>query len=264
MAGGTGKMFKNLDMQGNKITGAADPATATDLVTLQFMQNFLNGIDWKSSVRAASTGNVNIASPGSTIDGVTLATGNRVLLKDQVTASENGIYAWNGAANAMTRTSDADTAGDITAGTAVYTTEGTANGGKAWVLTTSDPISIDTTALAFTEFGGGTLPVAGAGLTLSGSTLDVGAGNGILSNANDVSVDPSVVPRKFSQVTHAAGSTVTLTHNLGHKLYTWSAYIIATGEDISSGVDVTKNDNSIVVGFSSSQGANTIGIVVNG
>lgn len=264
MAGGTGKMFKNLDMQGNKITGGADPSGATDYVTLQYLQNFLNGIDWKESVRAASTGNVNVSSPGASIDGVTLSGGDRVLLKDQTSGAENGIYAFNGAAAAMTRTSDADSAGDVTAGMAVFVEEGTANADKAWILTSDDPIDLGTDPLTFTQFGGGTLPVAGTGLTLSGSTLNVGAGTGILSNANDVAIDPSVVPRKFSQVTHAAGTTVTLTHNLGHKLYTWSAYIIATGEDISGGVDAIKGDNSLAVTFSSSQGANTIGLVVNG
>lgn len=264
MAGGIGKLWKNLDLQGNKVTGGADPSAATDYVTLQYLQNFLKGIDWKESVRVASTGNVTLATPGASHDGVTFASGDRFLLKDQTTGSENGIWVWTGAATPLTRAADADTSAEVTAGMAVYVSEGTANADKAWVLTTNDPITLGTTALVFTQFGGGTLPTAGLGLTLTGSTLDVGAGTGIIANANDVAIDPAVVPRKFSQVTHGASATVTLTHSLGHKLYTWSAWIIATGEEISSGVDVTKNDNSLVLVFSASQGANTIGIVVNG
>lgn len=264
MAGGVGKMYKGLDMQGNKITGSADPSASTDLVTLQYLQNFLKGIDWKESVRAASTGNLTLTAPGASIDGVSMSSGDRVLVKDQTTGSENGIYLWNGAASTMTRATDADVSAEVTAGMAVFVSEGTTNGDKAFILTTNDPITVGSTSLVFTQFGGGSLPTAGAGLTLSGSTLNIGAGNGITVNADDVQVDPSVVGRKFSQVTHGASTTVTLTHNLGHKIYAWSIWIIATGEEISSGVDVTKNDNTLVAVFSASQGANTIGMMVIG
>lgn len=264
MAGGTGKMYKNLDFQGNRITGLADPSASTDAVNLQYLQNFLNGIDWKNSVRAASTGNLSLASPGASIDGISMVSGDRVLLKDQTTGSQNGIYIWNGAASAMTRSADANASSEVTTGMAVFVSEGTVNGDKAWILITDDPIVLDTTVLVFTQFGGGTLPVAGAGLTLSGSTLDVGAGTGITVNANDVAINPSVVGQKKSQVTHPAGTTVSYTHNLGHKLYVVSVWIVATGEEIKDGVDVTKNDNSVDVVFSASQGANTIGIMVIG
>jgi phage-related tail fiber protein len=265
MAGGVGKLYKNLDLQGNKITGSADPSAATDLINLQYLQNFLRGIDWKESVRVASTGNLSIAAPGASIDGVTMAAGNRVLLKEQTAGAENGIYVWNGAAVAMTRATDADVSADVTAGMATYVAEGTANGDKAFVLTTNDPIVLGTTVLAFTQFGGGSLPVAGNGLVLTGSTLDVGAGTGILSNANDVAIDPAVVPRKFTNAaTHSAGTTVSLTHSLGHKDYTVSVKINATGEEITGGVDITCNDNSVDAVFSASQGANTIRITVLG
>lgn len=265
MAGGIGKMFKNLDMQGNKITGSADPSASTDLVTLQYLQNFLKGIDWKESVRAASTGNLNLASPGASIDGVSMSSGDRVLVKDQTTGSENGIYIWNGAASAMTRATDADANAEVTAGMAVFVSEGTANGDKAFVLTTNDPITIGSTALVFTQFGGGSLPTAGAGLTLSGSTLNVGAGAGITVNADDVAVDPAVVARKFTNsATHSASATVSLTHSLGHRDYVVSVCINSTGEDITSGVDITKNLNSVDAVFSASQGANTIRVTVIG
>lgn len=265
MAGGVGKLYKNLDLQGNKITGSADPAAATDLVNLQYLQNFLKGVDWKESVRVASTANITISAPGASHDGVTFATNNRVLLKNQTTASENGLWIWNGAAVAMTRASDANENSEVTSGLAVYVEEGTANGGKAFVLTTPNPIVVGTTALTFTQFGGGTLPTAGNGLTLTGSTLDVGAGAGIIADADAIRVDPAVVGRKFTNsATHSAGTTVSLTHSLGHKDYTVSVKINATGEDITGGVDITCNDNSVDVGFSASQGANTIRVTVIG
>jgi hypothetical protein len=114
-------------------------------------------VDWKDSVRVASTGNRTLSNQveaGDSIDGVTLATGDRVLLKDQTTGSENGIYTVN-ATGAPTRATDFDANAEVTGGAAVIATEGTANADKLFVLTTNDPIVLDTTALAFSEISGG-------------------------------------------------------------------------------------------------------------
>jgi hypothetical protein len=111
---------------------------------------------WKDSVRAASTANVTLASAvenGDTLDGVTLATGDRILLKNQTTASENGIYTVN-ASGAPTRAIDADSGIELL-GTAVIVTEGTTNADTAWLLTTNGPITVGTTGLTFVQFGAG-------------------------------------------------------------------------------------------------------------
>lgn len=105
--------------------------------------------DAKRSVRAASTADVTIASPGSTIDGVTMASGDRVLLKDQSTGADNGIYSWNGAATPMTRTRDADQTAEITAGLLIMVEEGTVNHDHTFVLVTNNPITIGSTSLSF-------------------------------------------------------------------------------------------------------------------
>lgn len=108
----------------------------------------------KDSVRVASTANVTISSPGSTIDGVTMATNDRVLLKDQSTGSQNGIYVWNGAASAMTRATDFDASTKVQPNVVIGVQEGTANADKQFQLTTNAPITLGTTALTFAEFGG--------------------------------------------------------------------------------------------------------------
>lgn len=105
--------------------------------------------DWKQSCRAATTANITIATAlnsADVIDGVTLADGDRVLVKDQTTGSENGIYVV-GASPA--RASDADTAGDITASAIIPVSEGTTQADTTWRLTTNNPITIGTTALVF-------------------------------------------------------------------------------------------------------------------
>src|SRR5689334_20216224 len=89
------KMMNGIDLQGNRATGAADGSSPTDLVTKQQLDNAVAGLSWKQPVRVATTTNGTLATAyanGQTIDGVTLTTGDRILIKDQSTASENGIY----------------------------------------------------------------------------------------------------------------------------------------------------------------------------
>jgi len=102
-------------------------------------------------VRAGSTANVTLTAPGATIDGVTMAAGDRMLLKDQTTASQNGIYIWNGAASTATRATDANTAGKLTDTLQVTVDEGTINRDSIFALTTNKPITLETTALRFTR-----------------------------------------------------------------------------------------------------------------
>src|SRR5215831_17274608 len=78
----------------------------------------------KPPVRAASTANLSITAPGNPIDGVTLVTGDRILLKDQTTAAQNGLYVWNGASSTLTRVSDLSIASDFVFGFQVYVREG--------------------------------------------------------------------------------------------------------------------------------------------
>jgi hypothetical protein len=113
-------------------------------------------IDIRDSVRCASTGPVNITNAleaGDTIDGVTLAEFDRVLLKNQSTASQNGVYVVP-ASGAASRATDFDTSGEVTTGAMFTVDEGTANGEKAFELTTTGTITVGSTALTFTEFTG--------------------------------------------------------------------------------------------------------------
>lgn len=105
----------------------------------------------KAPVRAASTVNVSLSTPGSTIDGVTLSSGDRVLLKDQTTASQNGIYTWTGASAALTRSTDLATATDFQFGFLVYVREGTTNASSYWVFTQSAAMTVGTTSVTFVK-----------------------------------------------------------------------------------------------------------------
>lgn len=107
-------------------------------------------------VRVASTAAINLAAPGANIDGVAMVAGDRFLEKDNGTAANRGIYAWNGAAVPATRAADADSGTELKSGSTIAVSEGTANADTIYMLTTDGAITIGVTALAFALIAGGT------------------------------------------------------------------------------------------------------------
>lgn len=254
------KFLKGVDLNGQRAVNASDGSAASDLVTLQQVQALVRGLDWKASVRAASTGNIDLTAPGASIDGVSMSAGDRFLAKDQSTGSQNGIYVWNGASSAATRAVDADSNAEVTSGLAVTSTEGTANGDKSWVLITNDPITLDTTSLAFTQLGGGgSAYSAGNGLTLTSTTFDIGAGNGISVSADSIAVDANVVVRKYAADCAATTNPQTFTHGLGSNDVTVSVWESNT----QVYPDVTKGSGTVVVDWGSAPTAGQYRVVVH-
>ena len=186
-----GTMTGAIAMGTNKITGLGTPTDATDAATKAYVDSAAQGIDWKASVRVATTATGTLASAfanGSTVDGVTLATGDRILIKNQSTGSQNGIYVVQ-ATGAPTRSTDADTDAEVTASFAVFVEEGTANADSGWVLTNDGAVTVGTTALAFTQFTGLGQITAGDGLTKTANTLNVvGTADRITANGDSIDI----------------------------------------------------------------------------
>jgi hypothetical protein len=147
------------------------------------------GLDVKNSVRVATTGNRGLSEDGYVVDGVTLATGDRVLVKNQDTASENGIYVAtvSGDKASLTRADDA-TDGNLSAGSFVFVEEGTVNSDSGWVISTDGDITVGTTGITWTQFSGTGQIVAGNGITKTGPELSVTAGSGITVDGSGVSI----------------------------------------------------------------------------
>ena len=158
---------------------------ANSLVSKEYVDAVKVGLDFKDSVRVASTGNVTISNPGASIDGVTLSSGDRVLLKNQSTASENGIYVFNGSSSAMTRATDANADAEVTSGMFTFVEEGTVNADSGFVLTTDGSITVGSTSLSFAQFSGAGQITAGDGMSKTGNTLDVNDDNITLEINND-------------------------------------------------------------------------------
>lgn len=258
-------VLNGLDLNNKQITGVADGSAATDAVNKQQLDAVVRGLDWKQSVRAASTANLNLASPGASIDGVSMSNGERFLAKDQTAGEENGVWVWNGAASAATRAPDADSNTEVTSGLAVTVTEGTVNGDKVFALSTNDPITLDTTELVFAQVGGGSgnTYVAGAGLTETTGTFDVGAGTGISVGADAVSIDTSVVVRKFAADCAATTNPQTFTHNLATKDIQVSVRRASDDVEVIADIDA-ETTNTVVVNFGGAPSAAQYRVIVFG
>ena len=152
---------------------------ATSLASKEYVDAVKTGLDFKDSVRLATTANGTLGSAfanGQSVDGTTLSTGDRILLKNQTTGSENGIYTVN-ASGAPTRATDFDENAEVTSGAFVFVEAGTQNADSGFVLTTDGTITVGSTALAFTQFSGAGSFTAGDGLTRTGNQIDVNDDN---------------------------------------------------------------------------------------
>lgn len=185
----------SVGLNSQKIINLGVPTAGTDAANKNYVDDRVQGMAWKESVRAATTVTGTLATAyenGDAVDGVTLATGDRILLKNQSAGAENGIYTVN-ASGAPTRAVDADSTTDIEAAT-VMVEEGSTNAGTIWTLST-DNVTIGTTAQVWAQVGAGSLPTAGNGLTLTGSTLDVNTdGTTIEINADTLRVVSTGLP----------------------------------------------------------------------
>ena len=193
-----------IDVSSARITSLATPTGSTDAATKAYVDAQLQGLDVKQSVRVATTANGTLASAfanGQTVDGITLATNDRILIKDQSTGSENGIYTVN-ASGAPTRATDFDANSEVTGGAFFFAEEGTTNADNGFVLTNDGAITLGTTALTFTQFSGAGQVIAGSALTKSGNTLNVAVDN------SSIEINSDALRVKASGITNAmlAGS----------------------------------------------------------
>lgn len=198
-----------------------------------------------------STGTLTLASALTTLDGVTLTNGMRIIVKNEgETGGEgavaNGIYTWATGGTVLTRAADFNSAAEIAGGDFVFVTGGTKYDNTGWVQINAVN-TLGTDAIQFVQFSGAGTYLGGAGLTLDGSTFNVGAGTGISVGTDAVSVDTTVVARKYTTtVGDGVATSFTITHNLGTRDVHVSVYKNATDyEEVE--VDVLKASTSTVV-----------------
>jgi phage-related tail fiber protein len=198
--------YSNLDLNGNQINELGDGVLSTDGINLGQLTSALNTRDYKQSVRVSSATNVSVAAPGATVDGVALSVGDRFFLRGQTLGQENGLYEYQGAATPATRTTDADTSAEVTAGMVVIVEEGTA-ADTLWVLSTNNPIVLGTTPLVFTRIGG----AAFTALVGDGSSQTIAVTHNLGTKALHVTVyrNSGSFEEVVPEIRHTDNNTVT-------------------------------------------------------
>lgn len=195
------------------------PGTTTGhVVTFEQLNAAVQGIAWKDNARVLTSTNITIASPGATLDGITMASGDRFLADGQTTATEKGLYIWNGAATPATRAPDADTFDKMES--AVVTIDEGTSAGTSWRQTQVNGV-IGTNAFVFTSFGAG---VAAASETTAGilelaTQAETDAGTDDLRAVTPLKLATYSGRAKRFAATIGDGSatSITVTHNLGTK-----------------------------------------------
>ena len=187
MAAPTGSVSLN----SQTITNLADPVNASDAASKSFVESTAQGLDVKDSCVAATTANITISTAlnnGDTLDGVTLSTNDRVLVKNQSSATENGIYI---VGSSPARADDLATGADA-AGFFTFVEQGTVNADNGFVCTSNKGSAVvGTNNLTIAQFSGAGQITAGDGLDKSGNTLsvDLKANGGLVIESTEIAVD---------------------------------------------------------------------------
>jgi hypothetical protein len=274
----------DVSLNSHKITSLATPTADGDAATKAYVDGKVQGLSWKEAVRVAAGADVTVASPGATIDGVTMAQYDRVLLKTQGTGSQNGIYVYDTAATPMTRALDATTAAQLLE-TAIFVEEGT-YADTAWVLTNNSGFTVGSTTLTFVQFGAGTAYSEGDGIDIIGTVISVdfgvvgsmagantfGGSNGAGSGTDAAAIDhthalPSLpaMPAKYAaNVGDTSNTTYAITHNLGTKDVIVTVFRVASPYDVVICDVVITDTNNVGLTFAVAPSTNQYRVVVIG
>lgn len=210
---------------GGTITGLPTvPVGASDAASKAYVDSTAQGMDPKASVRVATTTSGTLATSfanGQVVDGITLVTNDRILIKNQAAPAENGVYTVN-ASGAPTRASDMSAWGEVPSAFC-WIEQGTANADTGWVCTADQGGTLGTTAITFVQFGGMGTYTAGTGLTLTGTTFSItspiattlgGTGMSTVGSANQVlGVNTGGTTLEYKTIT--AGSAISVTPSAG-------------------------------------------------
>lgn len=263
------KFYNGMDAQSNNILNVLDPTLAQHAATKNYVDNFIHGLDWHPHCRVEVATNVTLTAPGATLDSVTMAAGDRVMLTGQTTASQNGPWVYATASTTMTRPTDWAAAAVITNPGATFAiTEGTANKDTTWTIAQSPEgsVTVDTTSTTWVQTNAGSSYTWGNGLQNSSGTISIKLnGSSLLLSGSGLSATPASIgaTTKFAADSAAltAGTPATVTHSLGTTDVVCQVNLKSTGEEVDLGVIVT-GSNTITVQSAASQSAAAFRIVV--
>jgi hypothetical protein len=259
------KIFTDFDFQSvSKITNLPTPSASGDAASKSYVDSLVEGLAWKDSCRVATQSNLNLTSPGATIDGISMASQDRVLVRSQTTASQNGIYVWNGSAVAMTRSLDASTFAELEQ--AVTTVE---EGTSAATSYRQDQVNgtIDTSTVTWQTFG---VSAPSASTTTAG-TIRIATQSEVNTGTDaTLAVTPSTLAswsgrvKKYAvSIGDGSATSYTVTHNLASLDVAVTVFNNSTGDEVIT--DVTHaTTNTLTIVFATAPASNAYRVVVVG
>ena len=260
------QVLSDLDFNNQaRIINLPDPQLSHHPATKAYVDSAIEGLAWKDSVRVATQGNINLSSPGATIDGITMVANDRVLVRAQTNAAENGIYIWNGASTAMTRALDASTADELEQ--AVVTVEqGTSAG--ATFRQTSVNFTLGTDAVNWVSFGttapAATESTAGIARIATQTEVNDGTDNSTIVTPLKLANWSGRIRRYATLIGDGSATQFTVTHNLNTRDVHVAVYRNSGSYDeVLVEIEHT-TVNAVTVRFASAPAASAFRVVVTG
>ena len=259
------KLFTDLDFQSvSKVVNLPTPSASGDAASKSYVDSLVEGLAWKDSCRVATQSNVNLASPGATIDGITMASQDRILVRAQSTASENGIYIWNGSAVAATRSLDASTFAELEQ--AVTTVE---EGTSAGTTYRQDQVNgtIGSSSINWVTFGTAA-PAASettAGVAEIATQAEVNTGTDDLRIVTPLKLATwsGRIKKYATSIGDGSATSYTVTHNLATRDVHVSVYNASTYDEVITDV-IYATTNTLTIVFATAPASNAYRVVVVG
>ena len=255
----------NLDFENQaRIQNLPDPSAAQEPATKAYVDAAIEGVAWKDSVRVRMSSNVNLASPGATLDGITMSTGDRFLAAGQSAGAENGVYVWNGAATPATRSPDCSTAAELEQ--AITTVEEGTSAGTSW-RQTSVNFTLGSGAVAWTQFGAGASAAsettAGIAEIATQAETDTGTDDARFVTPLKLATYANRKLKFSSTFGDGAATQYDITHNLG--TLDVQLEVRRVSDDATVICDMRRlTTNSVRLNFAAAPASNSLRVVVIG
>lgn len=260
------KFFTDADFQNtSKVINLPAPTASSDAATKGYVDSAVEGLAWKDSVRVSTQGNVDLATPGATIDGVTMASQDRFLARSQTVQSQNGIYVWNGASSAATRALDASTFAELEQ--AIVTVEEGTDAGVSFRQTQING-TIDSSNVIFTSFGqaapSASETTAGVAEIATQAEVDAGADDARIVTPAKLASYSGRKLKNSSSIGDGSATSFTITHNFNTRDVIVRVFP-NSGDYDDVEVDVRRPTvNTVQVVFATAPASNAYRVVVTG